>query len=153
MDKRQRCEASRGYWVPDPEFLVTPNSKLRLLVYISNWMTIRLSVFSKLGRRTFYDTVSPYAWRTFIGRFPEMTEEERAKNEAKREAIVTGKAGDKSGKAAQPQQPPRIQASSSVGGDDVSCTGGESAGVESWVARTRSHMPKLLGIFVQPSHT
>ncbi|GJE98473.1 hypothetical protein PsYK624_147050 [Phanerochaete sordida] len=106
LDPSQPCKARVGLWLPEPEFLVMPESKLRLLVYISNWVSIRMAVFHKLGRPSLYGPISPSAWRTVLSRFPPQTEAEKAASEKRRAeprpAASRGrKGGSHSGKAAK----------------------------------------------------
>ncbi|GJE86778.1 hypothetical protein PsYK624_028600 [Phanerochaete sordida] len=50
LNPSKRCEALIGLWFPEPEMLVMPQNKLRLLVYISNWVSMRTPLFALLGR-------------------------------------------------------------------------------------------------------
>ncbi|EKM49136.1 uncharacterized protein PHACADRAFT_201977 [Phanerochaete carnosa HHB-10118-sp] len=100
LDMTKLCESRVGLWLPEPELLITPTSLLRLMVYVSNWITIRLAIFSKLGRRTLYETLTPNYWRLILERFPEMTEEEKKAWEQKK---LMGR--NSSGKAGPPTTP------------------------------------------------
>lgn len=91
VDVTQPCEGRVGFWLPEPEMAVTPQNTLRLLVHVSNWITVRLALFSKLGQRTVYHPVGPDCWRTFLGRFPEQSEEEAAESEQRRLTNQVGK--------------------------------------------------------------
>ncbi|GJE91173.1 hypothetical protein PsYK624_073220 [Phanerochaete sordida] len=101
VDTTQPCEARVGFWIPDPELVVTPSLPIRLLVHLSNWLSVRVGVFSKLGRRGMYHPVGPECWRIFLARFPEQTPEEREESQKKREAALAesaSKASRKGGK-------------------------------------------------------
>ncbi|GJF00825.1 hypothetical protein PsYK624_171270 [Phanerochaete sordida] len=81
LDLTKPCEALVGLWFPEPELLVSPLSKVRLLTYISNWMSLRVPLFGRLGRPTLYAPVTQNSWRTLLSRFPEQSEEEKQTSE------------------------------------------------------------------------
>lgn len=116
LDKTQLCETHMGLWLPKPEMLATPGNKFWLLVHVSNWVTARLSLFSKFGRQFLFELVSSTFWRTFLGRFPEMTENEKKANEEKQEATEVDKAAAKAMGAAGEQDAGQRAGESSRGG-------------------------------------
>lgn len=81
LDLKQPCEALVGTWFPEPELLVSPSSKIRLLTYISNWMSLRVPLLARLGRQTIYAPVTQNSWRTLLSRFPEQSDEEKRASE------------------------------------------------------------------------
>lgn len=67
-------------WLPEAEFIVGPLKSWRLTAYVTNWLQARLPILSLLGECSRYESIPPRWWRTFLGRFPPLSEEElRAK--------------------------------------------------------------------------
>ena len=77
LDPSKPCEALVGLWFPKPELLVMPQNKVRRLVYISNWMSIRMPLFGLLGRAALHSPITQNSWRTLLSRFPEPSEDEK----------------------------------------------------------------------------
>ncbi|GJF00685.1 hypothetical protein PsYK624_169830 [Phanerochaete sordida] len=102
LDLSKTCEALVGLWFPEPELLVMPQNKLRLLVYISNWVSTRTQLFALLGRLSLHPPVTQNSWRTLLSRFPEQSEEEKQASESQRTPASSSKStarGSASGKA------------------------------------------------------
>ncbi|GJE85700.1 hypothetical protein PsYK624_017790 [Phanerochaete sordida] len=85
------CKSLVGLWFPEPEMFVMPQNKLRLMVYISNWMTIRMPLFGLLGRATLHLHATQKTWRTLLARFPEQSEDEKQVSEGQRTPASTSK--------------------------------------------------------------
>jgi hypothetical protein len=72
-----------GLWLPEPEFLITPETKLRLVMYLHHWLQARLPFLTLLNDRRRYPPLNPNTWRTFLGRFPGQTAAEAQAFQAK----------------------------------------------------------------------
>lgn len=74
-----------GLWLPEAEFVFTPQSPRRLFVYMHNWLRFRPHLLRLLSGISYFTPPRPTAWGALLGRFPAISgnNDETAKKKGK----------------------------------------------------------------------